>query len=170
MIPQIDDRTRRLLSFLLPDFNSVLQPVEGSKVAGPNIGRLDLPPAHGADYFFRLWFSSDERQISAKLIENSDDTKYFWYRPFELAGFRDSMDDLVRTFCEDLEALTTHETRIIQRKGWLFWHFRCEYCISGNWKYLYRHSALRGVFKPPQIKGRRRVYGSAALLGKNPIH
>ena len=169
MIPQIDDKTLRLVSLLLPDFNSAVQRVEGSKLAGPNIGRLDLPPAHGADYFFRLWFSSDERQISAKLIEDSDDAKYFWYRPFELAEFRDSIEDLVSAFCEELEVLTTHETRIIQRKGWLSWHFRCEYRSSGKWKCLYRHSALRSGFKPPQIKGRKRVYGSAALIGKSPI-
>jgi hypothetical protein len=171
MIPQVDDRTLRLLNLHLPDFNPVIQPVEGLKVTGPHICRLDLPPAHGADYFFRLWFSPDgERQIGAKLVEDSDDASYFWYRPFELAEFRDSNEDLVNTFCEKLEALITHETRIIQRKGWLCWHFRCDYRASENWKCLYRHSALRGGFKPPQIRGRRRVYSSAALTVKDSIN
>jgi hypothetical protein len=170
MIPQIDDKTLRLLNLLLPDFNPVIQPVEGSKVTGPHTCRLELPPAHGADYFFCLWFYPDgERQIGAKLVEVSDDARYFWYRPFELAEFRDSNEDLVNVFCEQLDALITHETRIIQRKGWLFWHFRCDYRASGNWKCLYRHSALRGGFKPAPIKGRKRVYGSPALTVKDSI-
>jgi hypothetical protein len=170
MIPQIDDKTLGLLRFLLPDFNPVIQPA-GAEGYGAHIGKLDLPPAHGADYFFRLWLYPDgERQISARLVEDSREATYFWYRPFELAEFRGSTEDLISVFREKLEALLTHETRIIQRKGWLSWHFRCEYRASGNWKCLYRHSALRGGFKPPQIRGRRRIYSSAALTVKDAIN
>jgi hypothetical protein len=165
MIPQVDDRTLRLLSLLLPDFN----PVEGAKFTGLHLWRIDLPPADGADYFFRLWFYSDgERQIGAQLVEDSDDARYFWYRPFESAEFRESNVDLVNAFCKELEALITHETRIIQRKGWLFWHFRCDYRASENWKCLYKHAAFRGGgFKPLEARVRKRVYGSAALIVKN---
>ena len=167
MIPQIDDKTLGLLSLLLPDFNPAVLPA-GAEGEGAHTGPLDLPPAHGADFFFRLWLYADgERHISAKLVEDSRDATYFWHRPFELAEFRGSEEGLLSAFREELAALLIHETRIIQRKGWLSWHFRCEYRASGNWKCLYRHSALRGGFKPPQIRGRRRVYSSAALTVKD---
>ena len=92
------------------------------------IARLDLPTPPDAEYFFRLWFyEGGERQIGARLIQDRSDDTYFWYRPLEMAEFRGSEDDLVSEFCEELKALLTHETRIVQRKGWLFWHFRCEY-------------------------------------------
>jgi hypothetical protein len=73
-----------------------------------------------------------------------------------LARRKGSDEDLVSDFCEELEVLLTHETRIVQRKGWLFWHFRCEYRAGENWKSVCSQSAFRaGRFKPPQISGRR---------------
>jgi hypothetical protein len=167
MTPQIDDKTLGLLRFLLPDFNPIIEPA-GAEGYSAHIGRLDLPPAHGADYYFRLWlYPYGDREICAELVEDSRDGTYFWSRLFELAEFRGSKERLISAFHEELEALITHETRIIQRKGWLAWHFRCEYRASGNWECLSGHSALRGGFKPPQIRGRRRVYGSAALIAKD---
>jgi hypothetical protein len=81
-----------------------------------------------------------------------------------MGEFRGSEDDLVNEFCEELEALLIHETRIVQRKGWLFWHFRCEYRTGEKWKGVCSHSAFRGGrFKPPPIKGTRRVYHSAPI-------
>jgi hypothetical protein len=65
-------------------------------------------------------------------------------------------------FGEVLEILLTHETHIIQRKGWLFWSFRCEYHERETWKLVYGHSALRW-FKSPQITGRSRVYFSGPI-------
>ncbi|HYL67814.1 MAG TPA: hypothetical protein VEX69_01485 [Candidatus Limnocylindria bacterium] len=139
----------------------MIKPVEQQVYSRENIANLDLPIAPGAEYFFRLSFYEDgERQISAQLIEHSGDETYFWYRPLEMGEFRGSEDDLVCEFCEELEALLTHETRIVQRKGWVFWHFRCEYRTGEKWKSVCSHSAFRGSFKPPHIDGKRRVYHS----------
>jgi len=126
--PKIDAKTLALLNRLLGDRNPVILPSETQSDIRENMARLDLPTAPGAEYFFRLWFyEGGERQISARLIQHFGDETYFWYRPLEMTEFRGSEDDLVSEFCEELETLLTHETRIVQRKGWLFWHFRCEY-------------------------------------------
>jgi hypothetical protein len=171
MIPKIDDKTLGLLSLLLGDFNPAIQAVESSEGGAGNIGRFDLPLARDADYFFRIWFYGDsERQISARLIQSQSDDTYFWHRPFELAEFRGSGEYLINAFCEELKILLTSKTRIVQRNGWLFWHFRCEYCAGEEWKVIYRDSALRGSkFEPPQISGSRRVYQSEAIAPRNTI-
>jgi hypothetical protein len=163
MPSKIDERTLALLNRLLGDYGPVTPPLEPLGNSRENARKLDLPSAPGADYFFRLWFYDDgERQIGAHLIQHSSADIYFWYRPFELAEFRGSQDDLVTEFCEELESLLTHETRIIQRKGWLFWGFRCEYREGAEWKEVYGHLASRW-FKPPQILGKSCVYCSAPI-------
>ena len=165
MPPRIDAKTLSLLSGLLGDCNPVIHHEELKADIREKIGRLDLPIAPGAEYFFRLWFyEGGEREITAHLIQHRSDDTYFWYRPFEMGEFKGSEDDLVSEFCKELEVLLTHETRVVQRKGWLFWHFRCEYRTGEKWRNVYRHSAFRGGrFKLPHIKGRRRVYHSAPI-------
>jgi hypothetical protein len=165
MPSKIDVKTLALLNRLLGDFGPVTPPLEPLGNSHENARRLNLPSAPGAEYFFKVWFYEDgERQISAHLILHSSEDNYFWHRPFELAEFRGSQDDLVTEFCKELEALLTHETRIVQRKGWLSWHFSCEYRAGEKWKSVCSHSAFRGVgFKPPQIEGSKRVYHSAPI-------
>ena len=165
MPPEVDAKTSSLLNRLLGDRNPLIHPEEPTGDIREKIARLDLPAAPNAEYFFRLWFYEDgERQISAHLIQHRSDDTYFWYRPLEMGEFKSSEDDLVSEFCEELENLLTHETRIVQRKGWLFWHFRCEYRTEEKWKSVCSHSAFRGGrFKPPQIRGRKRVYHSAPI-------
>jgi hypothetical protein len=165
MPPKIDDKTLALLNRLLGESNPIIHPVKPQGDFREEIVRLDLPAAPGAEYFFRLWFyEGGERQISAQLIQDRCDDTYFWYRPLEMAEFGGSEDDLVSEFCEELEALLTHETRIVQQKGWLFWDFRCEYRAGEMWKSIYSPSAFRGGrFRPPKIKGRKRVYRSAPI-------
>jgi len=166
-IPKLDDKTLGLISSLLPDFDPVIQVVESSLGGGKSFGRLDLPLARDADYFFEVWLYGDmERQISARLTQDvSDNSKYFWYRPFdELVEQPGSREDLISSFCDVLKTLLTFRTRIVQRKGWLFWHFRCEYCEADTWRAVYCHSAFRGgKFKAPQISGSKRVYQSDAI-------
>jgi hypothetical protein len=163
MLPMIGNKTAALLRDLLPSFNpriEAAEPVSGSRDA---TARLDLPTAPGAEYFFTLWFGeSGDREISAKLTPGRNERQYFWYRPFELAEFRNNAEKLETKFCDELEILLTHEARVIQRKGLLFWGFRCEYHEGGEWKRVYGHLALRW-FKPPQIRGKRRVYSSAPV-------
>ena len=167
MPPKIDAKTSSLLSRLLGDYNPGINQPKGD--IREKIVRLDLPTAPGAEYFFRLWFyEGGERQISAHLLQNRGDDTYFWYRPLEMGEFNGSEDDLVSEFCQELENLLTHETRIVQRKGWLFWHFRCEYRAEEKWKSVCSHSAFRGGrFKPPHINGRRRIYHSASIASES---
>jgi hypothetical protein len=162
---ELDDKTLGVLNRVFGDYNPMTHFVKPQGDSRKNIWRLDLPSAPGAEYFFSLWFfESGERQISAQLLDHGMDGTYFWYRPLEVAEFRGSENDLVSKFCEELEALLTHETRIVQRKGWLVWHFHCEYRKGEEWKDVYGHSAFRGGrFKPPHIKGRIRIYHSAPI-------
>lgn len=163
MLPRIGDKTAALLKELLPSFDPTIEEAHQLNHSRESIARLDLPTASGAEYSFTLWFDeSGEREISARLIRHQGDRPYFWYRPFELAEFRNNVEELEAKFCDELKVLLIHETRIIQRKGWLFWGFRCEYHEGEKWKGVYGHMALRW-FKPPQIKGRSRVYRSAPV-------
>ena len=170
MVPKLDDQTLGLIHSHLPNFTPVIQAVKSSS-RRENFGRLDLPAARGADYFFQVWLYEDmERQITAKLTADVDgDNKYFWHRPFdELVEQPGSREDLINAFCETLEKLLTRKTRIVQRKGWLFWHFRCECWEGETWNLIYRHFAFRGgKFKVPQIGGRRRVYQSDPVARGN---
>lgn len=166
---KIDDQTLLLLNRLVGDASQLVPCVETRDEFHDVITKVDLPIALGGEYFFRLWFYKDgERQISAHLVPRCSNDTYFWYQPFEMNEFKDSEHGVVIEFCKELEVLLTHETRIIQRKGWLSWHFDCEYHAGEEWKSLYRHSALRsGGFRPPEIEGRRRVYHSAPIRKKD---
>jgi hypothetical protein len=162
---ETDAKISSLLKRILGDGNVDIHPDEAKDDIGERFAKLDLPSAPGAEYFFRVWFHEDsELQISAHLIQHRSDDTYFWYRSFEMAEFNGSQDDLVTEFCEELEALLTHETRIVQRKGWLFSHFRCDYRTGEKWKSVCSQSAFRGgKFKTPKIMGRKQIYHSAAL-------
>jgi len=154
------NKTLELLSRLLPDFAP--QPVT-EQAGGIRSTKIDLPPAAGADYFLQLLIEP-EMQISAEPTVPGSEVNYFWYRPFESAEFRDSAEALEAAFCETLEKLLTRESRIIQKNGWLNWHFQCDHRTADGWKRIYRHSALKlGGWRVPQIDGRVRTWRSSAL-------
>ena len=161
----IDDTTVALLNRLLGGRSPVIPPVESRGDSQKNFIRLDLPAAASAQYSFRLWFYEDrDREISAQPLQQNGDHDYFWYRAFELAEFGGSEGDLVKEFCRQLQVLLTHETRIVQRKGLLFWHFRCEYLRGEKWETVSSQSTLRlGNFKPRPINGKQHVYQSGPL-------
>ena len=163
MLPRIGDKTAALLKDLLPSFDPTIETAQQVNRSRESLARLDLPTAPGAEYSFTLSFEeSGEREISARLMRYQNDHPYFWYRPFELAEFRNNVEELEAKFCDELKVLLTRETRIIQRKGWLFWGFRCEHRAGEKWKKVYSHFALRW-FKSPQIIGKSRIYYSAPV-------
>jgi hypothetical protein len=165
MAPQIDDTTVALLNRLLVGRSPFDHSRDPQGEFREGITRVDLPAADDAEYFFRLAFhETGERYISAHLIERPNAANYFWYRPFELAEFRGSGADLAAEFCKEMELVLTHATRIVQRKGWLFWRFRCEYRNGQKWTNISSQMAFRGGrFSPPHIDGTMRIYCSAAI-------
>ncbi len=149
------------LNRLLPDF--VVQPVSQGD-GHTRSTRIDLPTAVGAEYLFELWIRP-ETQIGARLIEGGADCNYFWYLPFEDADYSGSTKILDQRFCETVEKLLTHNTRIIYRSGWLSWQFRCDYETQGRWKKISYNSTLKlAGWKVPKLAGKRRTYQSPALV------
>jgi hypothetical protein len=122
---------------------------------------IELPPPASADYRFVLWLGNGEKQISARLLA-SDEAVYFWYRPFEEAEFR-SAEKLNKAFIEAVELIVRHNTRIEQKRGLFFNHFKCEYESPSGWKRVYGHSALRWI-RAPRIAERQHVYQSPSLV------
>ncbi|MGA8537883.1 MAG: hypothetical protein WB566_00200 [Terriglobales bacterium] len=152
------------LNRLLPDF--VVQPVSQGD-GRIRSTRIELPAAVDAEYFFELWILP-ERQIGARLIEAGEDCNYFWYVPFEDADYSGSTEMLDKHFCETVEKLLTHNTRIIYRSGWLSWQFRCDYEAQGGWKKVSYNSTLKlAGWKVPRLAGKSRIYRSPALV-RNP--
>jgi len=123
---------------------------------------IQLPAPANADYRFTLWLGSGEKQISARLLI-SDERAYFWYRPFEEAEFR-AAEKLNKAFMEAVELIMRRNTRIEQKRGFLFNHFKCEYESADGWMRLYGHSALRWI-RAPKIAEGRHVYQSPRLIG-----
>jgi hypothetical protein len=128
---------------------------------GPSY-HICLPCPSGADYRFTLWLGSGEKQISARLLTAGEGLD-FWYMPFEGAAFR-SAEQLGKAFLETVELLVRHNTRVEQKRGVFFNHFKCEYESENGWKPVYGHSSARWI-RAPRILGRRQVYQSPPLVG-----
>ena len=150
------DFVRGLLPSVVVEADAKQQP----GVSGQSY-HIEMPPPAGADYCFTLWLGSGEKQISARLL-NADKSSYFWYRPFEDAEFR-SAEQLDKAFLEAVEVIIRHNTRIEQKRGLFFNHFKCEYESASGWKRLYGHSALRWI-RAPRITGRQHIYQSPRLV------
>jgi hypothetical protein len=93
----------------------------------------------------------------------ADEDLYFWYMPFEEAAFG-SKDELDEAFLATAELIICHNTRIEQKSGVFFNHFRCEYESENGWKRIYGHSGLRWI-RAPKVQGHRQVYQSPPLVG-----
>lgn len=133
---------------------------------------IRFPESAESDYHFEVSLDSEHQffEICAVLSEarrrDFPDHDLFWYEPFEVIG-SDSPDQVMRQCLETLRLLVTHDTRICQRKGLLWWSFACERFHEGHWVPVYGHTAFRySNFHPPQIKGKRQWYQAKALKEK----
>jgi hypothetical protein len=158
--PHLNDPVVDFVRGLLPSVVVEADARQEPGISGQSY-HIDLPPATGADYCFTLWLGSGEKQITARLL-NADKSSYFWYRPFEDAEFR-SAERLDKAFREAVEVIMRHNTRIEQKRGLLFNHFKCEYESASGWKRLYGLSALRWI-RAPKITGRHHIYQSPRLV------
>lgn len=122
---------------------------------------MELPVPDGADYQFVLWLGCGEKQISARLLAQTEHA-YFWYMPFEEVTFR-SAEELNKEFIKVVDQIIRHHTRIEQMRGLLANHFKCEFKSANGWETVYRHSGLRWI-GAPQILGRTRIYQSPPLI------
>lgn len=160
----VDERMVAALNRSLPGIG--FEPIVKTHLGDVRSVRVELPAPPEAEYQFILTLQP-ERQIHARLLRYLDTQQrnYFWYRPFQDAEFRNSMEKLDAAFIETIEKLVRHQTRIVQKRGLLNHAFRLEYKSPTGWKCVYGHSALRlGGFSVPSIAGKERVYHSSAIV------
>lgn len=70
--------------------------------------------------------------------------KYFWYMPFEEAGYRNSVP-------------------IVQKHRFVWESFRCDWNSGSNWNRIYGLSYLRW-FEYPQIRTKEHTYYSPPIV------
>ena len=123
-----------------------------------------LPVPEGADYrFWCLLYDDGEPQIGAERLDIDPD-EYFWYRLFEDPDFA-SDDERSERFTEFLSEIVRFPSRILQRRGWLFWHFDIELEKSGVWRRVHGHACMKfGGSQVPNRDRRKSVYRSPALV------
>lgn len=125
---------------------------------------LLFPTAAGSDYQFAASITNDliDLQVAAKLLDPvlASSTDYFWYSPNERYGFA-SFEEHFDCFMEELLAVISHPTRIVQRKGIVSWNFCCEYLEGGVWKQIHGATAVRfRAFKVPPVTGKQRLFSA----------
>jgi hypothetical protein len=152
---QLDDPAVALVKRLLPSVVVEMDAKRESDTHTPS-SHIHLPLPPGAEYRFTLWLGYGEKQISARLT--TDETAHFWYMPFEEAAFH-SAEQLNKAFPETVELIIRHSTRIEQKRGLFFNHFKCQYESASGWKRIYGLAALRWI-RVPKVPGRKQVYQS----------
>lgn len=121
---------------------------------------LPLAVPSGAEYSFTLYFSP-EFQIHAHLLNAP--AKYFWYMPFEEAGYRNSVPELTSAFLQAVSQIAENETRIVQKHRFVWESFRCDWNSGSNWNRIYGLSYLRW-FEYPQIRTKEHTYYSPPIV------
>ena len=125
---------------------------------------IHLPPAAGADYRFVLYIHADGEPQIAAVVADGDPDSYFWSWPFEEPEFA-THAERERDFLSAVRRLVTGRSRIRQKRGWLFTHFRCELEANGTWSRVGPSQAgLRSSFKPPPTSTKVAFYESAPLI------
>ena len=150
-------------------------------VDDPTATSVALPAAAGADYGFTVWFyEGGDAEIAAHLVDAAGQRvpaptpgeaagASFWYQPFELEDYERSLERLADAFEATLRRVLTHETRVRQRRGWLFWHFALDVRTSdGAWEPVYGYGALRaGV--PGPVHRATREFTAPPLLDASTV-
>jgi hypothetical protein len=119
----------------------------------------------GADYYFHIWAHNEgDFQIGASLKNGqSNNDLSFWYYPFEInVGIPENK--IFSNFSDCLNKLIYYPSRIIQKRGLLFWSFQMQVLINDKWEDLYGMSCTRLFFKAPPMKGSQAIYHSPALV------
>jgi hypothetical protein len=158
----LDDPAVALVRRLLPSAVVETDAKRESDTHTPSY-HIHLPLPVGAEYRFTLWLGClgyGEKVIRARLT--TDEAAHFWYMPFEEAAFR-SAEQLNEAFLDTVELIIRHNTRIEQKRGLIFNHFKCEYGSASGWKRIYGLSALRWM-RAPKMLGKRQVYQSPSLV------
>jgi hypothetical protein len=125
--------------------------------------KVKFPFKENADYQFSIDLH-EEPVLYAELISMKSLDYHFWYRPFELAEFKQEGQELKKCLLETLALILSHDTRIIQARRLLFWSFQLEYKLPSDWKYLYGLDALKGSFHVPVIEGKTKIYFAPSIF------
>jgi len=121
-----------------------------------------LPTPEGADYSLECSLHMDgEPQVSAFRVGGYGG-EYFWYKPFEINGYG-SEAARIEAFRGVVAALVRNPSRIVQRKGLLFWRFTASAETPGGAIEIPGASCFRPAFRVPPTDGRTRCYSSPAI-------
>ena len=134
---------------------------------------LWFPTSPDSDYDLSLewWFTSDNRGLDLWLSAHLKPDRFprsvdraFWYEQFE-EGVYESVEEFYQDFREGLFCVFTHETRIIQRKGWMLWEWIMEYKEGEKWESYKDMGRLRwnDSMRANPIKGHEMVYYAQPL-------
>jgi hypothetical protein len=105
-----------------------------------------------------------EAQLSASLLEQESKDLYFWYIPFELPDF-ESPRAAIEALVDRATKVMGNPSRILQRRGLLFWSFEAEFLEADEWTSAGGVSAFRfGGFHVPETHERERAYHSPRVL------
>lgn len=133
-------------------------PVTYSRVPLSHYTRWDVPLNGASDYSISaILYDDGGLEIAAKLPENAG--AYFWHSSIEVVrGVSDQ--ERLKKFSDALAAVLLNKSRVVQKRGLLFWSFSMEIFQDGKWTPLDGVSCLRWGFAVPPIEGRVRVYES----------
>ena len=123
-----------------------------------------FPSKPDSDYRFILYlYEEGNLSIGAELINNSSNY-YFWSRLIEQYSKR-TVEEMQSEAIDVLGKILRYDTKIVQKKGWLFWHFSCQYEVNGHFESVGGNSTLKfPSVKVPNPGLSKKVYHSKALL------
>jgi hypothetical protein len=156
-----------LVSRLLATVGAAALDMEIREHRGPEYVRLIFPRPSGSDYGFEAHIYHDlgDLQIHAEPADpGHPDGIYFWYRSYERWDYT-GLEEMLTQFERDLLLVLTHDTRVKQRRGFVFWHFTLEYQENGLQE-LAGASAFRWTrINVPRGRGRETTWQARALSG-----
>jgi len=108
---------------------------------------------------FYIWIEGGWTTMDIGATLKDEPNKDFWYSSFEHIKEDDPtwIPELMEIAFDELGKILDHETRIIQRKGFLSTSFECQQ-LTSSWNRVSKNRFFHTNFELPEINGRRKTY------------
>ncbi len=119
------------------------------------------------DYKFECYFYPDGKDFNINAVLLKESQKHnFWDYPFELYDY-DTKQEMFNDVYKAIEKILKYKSKIIVKKGILFYSMRCMIFMRNKWHHFYKMGIFKfGGFKLPKIKGRIKEYYSNPMKMK----